>query len=244
MMSRLASITARTRLPLAWYARDARTIARELLGCLLVRTLDDGTRLSGIIVETEAYLGVRDAASHAFRGRRTPRNEAMYAKGGTSYVYFTYGMHWCFNVVVGVPEDPLAVLIRALEPVEGLDAIRMHRTNPRSRGVSLDSHSVRIPSPVTDLCSGPARLCQALAIDRSLNAIDLTRDARLWIEPGAPVPARHVACGPRIGIDYAGSWAARKLRYWIRNNPHVSRPGPKSTGSARRVRKLGKPGGA
>ena len=107
------------RIPRSFLAVDPEKLARRLLGQRLVRTLGDGTRLAGIIVETEAYLGVRDRAAHSFGGRRTPRNESMFARPGTAYVYFTYGMHHCVNVVCGRRDEPVAVLIRALEPVEG-----------------------------------------------------------------------------------------------------------------------------
>src|SRR5690606_26066686 len=115
------------RLLLRDYATDSIALARRLLGCRLVRVLDDGVRLTGVIVETEAYCGAADLASHAVGGRRTARNEAMYAKAGTSYVYFTYGMHFCFNVVCGEVDVPLAVLVRALEPVEGIGEMKRRR---------------------------------------------------------------------------------------------------------------------
>ncbi|MBL8745391.1 MAG: DNA-3-methyladenine glycosylase [Phycisphaerae bacterium] len=194
------------------YRRDPREMARFLLGRALIRSLADGTRLSGIIVETEAYLGVPDRAAHTFGGRRTARNEAMYADGGTAYVYFTYGMHHCFNVVCGRVDEPVAVLIRAVQPIEGIEQMARHRSVGR-RAVVGES----------DLCSGPARLCQALAIDRTLNGADLTRCDRLWIEEGMPISGRRVASGPRVGVGYAGVWAARRLRFWVKGNPHVSR---------------------
>lgn len=195
-----------TRATRPFFRIDAKTLARRLLGQRLVRLLDDGTRLAGVIVETEAYVGVRDRASHAFQGRRTPRNDAMYHQPGTAYVYFTYGMHWCFNVVCGEPDEPAAVLVRALQPTEGLDAIRRLRRRP------LPDHL---------LCSGPARLCQAFAIDRRLNTIDLASDHRLWIER-TPTPIGRVRTSPRIGVDRAGPWAKKPLRWYLQGNPHVS----------------------
>lgn len=192
------------RLPREFFAADARTLARRLLGCVLVR-LVDGTRLAGLIVETEAYVGVRDAASHAYRGRRTPRNESMYARPGTLYVYFTYGMHHCCNVVCATEGDPQAVLVRALEPLEGLDVMRRYR-----RG---SEH----------LCSGPARLCQALAIDRSLDGEDLTRSTRVWLEaPPEGVRLGRIGRSARIGVAYAGEWSRRPLRWFVVGNRHVS----------------------
>jgi DNA-3-methyladenine glycosylase len=166
-----------------------------------------GRRVSGIIVETEAYRGPQDRASHAYGGRRTRRTETMYAVGGTAYVYFVYGMYYQFNVVTNVADVPHAVLVRALQPAEGLEAMRARRAGVADRL----------------LTSGPGRLCQALGIDRALDAADLTGD-RVWLEEGPrPVSARAIARGPRIGIDYAAEWAARPWRFWLRSNPFVSR---------------------
>jgi DNA-3-methyladenine glycosylase len=220
------------------------TLAKVLLGQRLVRVLDDGTRLAGTIVETEAYLGVEDAAAHAFGGRRTARNEAMYARPGTAYVYFTYGMHYCMNVVCGTEEEPVAVLLRALEPTEGLDRMREFRLAGRkgrakdaagdarevgTAPVGADSHPVRptLTVPDRELCSGPARLCQALAINREHNLIDLTTDRRLWIEvlrarPECP-PVQVLGNTARIGVGYAGAWAVKPLRWFLRSSVHVSR---------------------
>jgi len=196
------------------YATDAATLARRLLGQTLVRVLDDGTRLAGRIVETEAYLGVQDRAAHCFGGRRTRRNEAMYAKPGTAYVYFTYGMHHCFNIVAGRVDEPTAVLIRALEPVDGLEAMRARRSAHRRPGSR--------PLRETDLCSGPAKTCQALGIDRGFNGVDLTRDAHLFLERGAPASDNAVQRSARIGVQSAGAWADRPLRWFLASNPHVS----------------------
>lgn len=201
-------------------------VARDLLGKRLVRVLDDGTRLAGIIVEVEAYRGVPDAASHAFGGRRTPRNEVMYGPAGVAYVYFTYGMHHCMNVVCGRVGDPLAVLIRALEPTEGLGKMR----ELRSAGAGGPGPGSRRPGTGhradTKLCSGPGKLCQALAIGRSLNGASLLGDSPLLIESsrGRPIVDELILTTPRIGIGYAGDWTARPLRWCIRGNPHVSGP--------------------
>jgi len=195
--------------PRPFFQRDPATLARALLGQRLVRFID-GRRVAGIIVETEAYLGVIDKAAHTYGGRRTPRNESMYADGGTAYVYFTYGMHHCMNVVARRRDVPEAVLIRALEPTEGLGAMRTRR--PRARRD-------------TDLCSGPAKLCAALAIDRALDGTDLTGSADLFIERVRPraLYASQIVVSPRVGIAYAEDWAHRPLRFHIRDNPHVSR---------------------
>lgn len=178
--------------------------------------LDDGTRLSGLIVEVEAYLGVEDRAAHSYGGRRTPRNEAMYAAPGTAYIYFTYGMHHCANVVCGREGEPVAVLLRALEPLEGVGAMRRFREATRRRGGLRDR----------DLASGPGRLCRALALDLSLNGVDLTTDPRLWIEldRSRPFPAGGLVNTPRIGVEGAGEPAASRLLRWhVRGNAHVSR---------------------
>ena len=197
------------KLPRARYTRaDVVAVARRLLGSLLVAPARDGRRVSGIIVETEAYRGPEDRASHAYGGRRTRRTQTMYAPGGTAYVYFVYGMHHQFNVVTGVADVPHAVLVRALEPVEGVALMRKRRRAASDR----------------ELTSGPGKLCQALGIDRALDAADLL-GPRVWIERGErPLPRAAIARGPRIGVDYAERWAAMPWRFWIRGNPFVSRP--------------------
>jgi DNA-3-methyladenine glycosylase len=190
-----------------FYTRsDVLLIARELLGQVLVVPARSGTRVAGMIVETEAYRGPADCASHAYGGRRTKRTETMYRIGGTAYVYFVYGMYYQFNVVTNAAEIPHAVLVRALEPVEGVELMRERRLTRVDR----------------NLASGPGKLCVALGIDRALDGADLLGE-RVWIEAGRRVPAAAVAAGPRVGIDYAGDWAEKRWRFWIRDNPHVSR---------------------
>lgn len=192
---------------------DAESAARKLLGARLVRILESGERLSGRIVETEAYLGVEDRAAHTYAGRRTARNESMYARAGTAYVYFTYGMHHCVNAVCGREGEPIAVLIRALEPEEGIDTMRAHR-----------SRRVRKRPPThRDLCRGPGRLCEAMEIDRRLDGHDLIGGGAIWLERGAS-PER-IARSPRIGVASAGEWALRPLRFTEEGSPFVSGPG-------------------
>jgi DNA-3-methyladenine glycosylase len=196
------------KLPRDFYTRpDVLTVARELLGTVLVVPTRGGDRAAGIIVETEAYRGPQDRASHAWAGRRTRRTETMYGPGGTAYVYFVYGMYYQFNVVTNAEDVPHAVLIRALEPLEGLALMRRRRPGrPHGR-----------------LTSGPGALCLALGIDRSFDRADLLGE-RVWLEEGpAPLARRRIARGPRVGIAYAGEWAARPWRFWIRGNPFVSR---------------------
>jgi DNA-3-methyladenine glycosylase len=195
------------KLPRDFYTRaDVLEVARDLLGKKLVVPNRNGARVSGIIVETEAYRGPEDRASHAFGGRRTQRTETMYGLGGTAYVYFVYGMYNQFNVVTNVEDTPHAVLVRAVEPVEGLDVIRRRRPG-RSE---------------YEWTSGPGRLCIALGIDRRLDKADLLGE-RVWIEEGVSISPRQIARGPRIGIDYAEKWITKPWRFWVRDNPFVSR---------------------
>jgi DNA-3-methyladenine glycosylase len=166
-------------LPPTFYARPTLTVARELLGMRLVRTLD-GARLSGIISETEAYVGEEDLGCHAKAGR-TPRTAVMYGRAGIAYVYFTYGMHWLLNAVTEAEEFPAAVLIRAIEPGEGAEVIRARRDG-------------------RDL-NGPAKVTRALGVDGNLNRADLTSPSSgLWIEAGDPLPDSRVTIGARVGL--------------------------------------------
>lgn len=200
-------------LPVSFYRRPVELVARELLGRWLVREID-GERLVLRLVETEAYLGAADAASHAAGGRRTARNESLYLPGGYAYVYFIYGMHFCFNAVAGRRDEGGAVLLRAGEPVAGEERMRALRGLVGERG-----RRVR-PG---DIAGGPGRLCRALAVDRAFDAVPLYRGP-LRILAGDPVPAAAVATGPRIGVAYAGEAAAWPLRFAVAGNPHVSRP--------------------
>lgn len=195
-------------LPRKFYTRDTITVAKELLGKRLVHIVR-GRRVSGLIVEVEAYLGEKDAAAHTYKGRRTKRNEAMYLIGGHAYVYFVYGMHWCLNAVTGKVGQPQAVLIRALEPVEGIEMMRVRR------GLSK----------ITQLTSGPAKLCEAFGIEKIHGGMDLTSKSRsrLFIEDtGVKIQQRQIVATPRIGVDYAGTAARWPLRFYVRDNPHVS----------------------
>ncbi len=190
------------------YAADPQTVARNLLGQRLVR-VDGGRRLAGVFVEVEAYLGPRDRAAHTYGGRRTARNESMYLGGGHAYVYFVYGMHHCLNVVCGDRGDGTAILLRAIEPTEGLEVMFARRAAARH---------------TRDLCSGPARLTQALGLDRGHDGLDLRRSRELFIERlrRGPLPPRLLNMTARIGVGYAGTWAKRRLRYLLREIPGVS----------------------
>jgi DNA-3-methyladenine glycosylase len=183
------------RLPISFYARPALTVARELLGTHLIVD-EGGWRRVGRIVETEAYVGEHDLACHASKGR-TPRTEVLFGPPGRAYVYLIYGMYHCFNVVTDPEGVGAAVLVRGVEPVEGL--------------------------PEKVRTDGPGRLCRALGLTLAHNRWDL-QDTALHLTPGTPVPESQVERGPRIGVDYAGAWALEPYRLWVRGSQHVSRP--------------------
>ena len=184
---------------------DTLRIAGDLLGKLLVVPAADGTRVSGMIVETEAYLGEIDKAAHSYGGRRTPRNEITYSEGGHVYVFFVYGMHYQLNLVTGRVDNPHVVLIRAVEPVEGIEIMRERRG----------------PMKDTNLTSGPGKLCTALGIDRTLNGENISGE-RIWVEEYRRQKKLAHAVGPRIGIDYAEEFVDMPWRFWL-DNPFVSK---------------------
>ena len=190
-----------------FYTRsDTLEIAQDLLGKTLVVPTETGERVSGIIVEAEAYLGAEDKAAHSYNNRRTNRTETMFAVGGTVYIFFIYGMYFQFNIVAGEAGVPHAVLIRAIEPLENIEIMR------ERRGVMKDAN----------LTSGPGKLCIALDIDRRFNGEDLLEN-KIWLEEGEKFSADSIACGKRIGIDYAEEYAEKPWRFWVKNNPFVSR---------------------
>ena len=201
------------RLGRSFYRRDAAALARALLGQNLVRVLRDGTRLAGRIVETEAYLGEPDKAAHTYKGKRTARNESMFLDAGHAYVYFTYGMHYCLNVTADGAEIPTACLIRSLLPIEGQDVMR------RNRAGKIPEDRLR----ETDLCSGPAKLCQALSVDRELDGEDLVASDWLYLTAGEAVADGRITIGPRVGIAYAEEWADEPLRFHLNDSRHVSK---------------------
>lgn len=194
-----------------FYTRRAQVVARELLGARLVR-YQDGRRLSGTIVEAEAYCDSiePDLACHASvnKGRPTPRTQVMFGPPGRAYVYFTYGMHWMFNVVTGDEGIANAVLIRALEPEEGIEVMFQRRMRP-----------------LPELTSGPAKLTQALGIDRALNGANLCADdSVIWIERGNMIADHEIVSGPRIGLGNTPEpWKSIAWRFWIDGNAWVSR---------------------
>ena len=183
-----------------FYARPTEAVARGLLGQILVSDVGGRRRqTAGRIVEVEAYIGPQDPACHAYGHRRTARTEPLYGPPGTAYVYFTYGMHWCLNAVTELPDYPAAVLIRALEPIAGL------ATMQRRRGKE-------------PLCSGPARLCEALGVTGKLNGVSLQHGLLRIVEGKKPKPG-DIVTGPRIGITQAADWL---LRFYLKDSPWVS----------------------
>lgn len=200
-------------LPRAFYLQETVDVARALLGCILWRRLD-GEWLAVRIVETEAYLGANDAASHARGGHRSPRNESMYLDGGHAYVYFTYGMHWCANVVTQEDGIAEAVLLRGGEPLRGIETMRALRGGTRRD---------------RDIASGPARLTQALAIDRALDGASLAgKELRITPRERA-VDESEIAVSTRIGVEGAPDAAHWPLRFYLAGNPHVSPGRPAGT---------------
>ena len=199
------------KLPRSFYDRPTRRVALELLGKYLVRN-SGGQKLAGRIVEVEAYLGGLDPASHAFRGR-TRRNAVMFGPPGHLYVYFTYGMHFCCNVVTEMEGKGRAVLLRAAEPVMGIDTMKRRRQAASKRRAAASADSAR-------LCSGPAKLCQAFAIRRAENGIDLCGND-IWIASG-PESSRQIriASSTRIGV---ANGADRRWRYFVETSPALSR---------------------
>jgi DNA-3-methyladenine glycosylase len=190
-------------LPRTFFARSTPEVARDLLGRHLVRG-----DLAGRIVETEAYLGPEDSASHA-RSGETRRNSVMFGEVGHAYVYFTYGIHWMLNVTAHRNQVAGAVLLRAVEPLHGIETMRERRGGRRD----------------SELTNGPAKLCQAFGITGGLNGVDLCdSDGPLFIAAGETVMPGDVQSGPRVGVDYAGTpWRDRPMRFWIGGNPFISR---------------------
>lgn len=205
-MTFLAEVEPRDVLPRSFYARDTITVARELLGKRLCHRLPDGEVLCGMIVETEAYLGIGDKAAHSYGDRRTGRTETMYAEAGTAYVYLIYGMYHCLNAVTREAGVPEAVLIRALAGEQGHARWAKHFPKLKPR----------------QWLSGPGRLCRALHIDKSHNGLDLTTSA-LWIEDSGEPLEHEIEVGPRVGVDYAEEAAAWPLRFYLKGHVAVSK---------------------
>ena len=200
----MSAITAASsRVPRSFYGRPVLTVAREVIGKILVARSAEGV-VAGRIVEAEAYRGPEDRAAHSYGGRRTARTEVMFGPPGHAYVFFVYGMHYNFNLVTGSVGEPQAVLIRAIEPLVGLDLMAARRGVLKER---------------LELTNGPGKLCQALGIGRADYGADLCK-GRLFLSEGSPAV---VARSPRIGIDYAGAWAKKPWRFFERGNRYVSK---------------------
>lgn len=201
-------MTDRPLVPAADYLEDAVSLARRLLGCRLIHETPEG-RCGGVIVETEAYMGLSDDAAHSYRGRPVGRVNVQYGPGGAAYIYLIYGIHSCFNVVANVAGVPEAVLVRALEPDVGLERMRLRR-----------------PGAKTDLqlCAGPGKLCAALGITRAQYGLDL-RGGTLYIEDRAAEPP--IDASLRVGVAYAKECRMKPWRFTVRDNPYVSVPAGK-----------------
>lgn len=184
-----------------FYRKPTLELCRDLLGCELVHG-----ETAGLIVEVEAYMGPDDRAAHSYGGRRTKRTRVMFGPPGFAYVYISYGIHHCFNVVSGEEGKPEAILIRSLEPTRGLDIMRERRGRRDDR----------------DLTNGPGKLCQAMGISLAQYGWDLTKPP-FFLRPGLPDANKSIACGPRIGIESAGEARHYPWRFWLEGNPFVSR---------------------
>jgi len=194
-------------LPRTFYEEDAIVVAKSLLGKLFVHESESGVT-AGKVVETEAYRGPEDKAAHSFGGRRTARNEVMFGEKGRAYVYFIYGLYWCFNVTAGnVIGKPEAVLIRALEPVAGLELMVKRRGDSSTKNSSLTN--------------GPSKLCMAMGISKSQNKADVTIPP-LYFEKAAPISEEDIVTTKRIGVEYAAEWKDRLWRFYIKGNKFTS----------------------
>jgi len=189
-----------------FYERNTLKVAKELLGKYLVHVTSEAT-LIGKIVETEAYCGFNDAAAHSYKGLRSNRTEVMFGPGGYAYVYLIYGMYYCFNIVTSSIGNPEAVLIRALEPVSGIDVMKKNRKTDN----------------LYNLCSGPGKLCIAMNITKEHNNVDLCGN-ELYLLDNSKVPEDNIISAPRINIDYAGEAKNYPWRFVIKDSKYLSVP--------------------
>ncbi|NME35388.1 MULTISPECIES: DNA-3-methyladenine glycosylase [Fusobacterium] len=194
------------RLKREFYTRDTITVAKELLGKIIVKKREDGEIFSGRIVEVEAYLGIRDKACHSYNDRRTKRTEVMYKEGGYSYVFLIYGMYQCFNVITSYEGNPEAVLIRGIEPLINKEKMFEERKVKKEK----------------DISNGPGKLTKALRITKLDNGIDLTEDKNLWLEDDG-YKVKDIVETTRIGIDYAEEDRLKPWRFYIKDNNFVSK---------------------
>lgn len=193
------------RLTREFYERDTLRVAKELLGKYLTHRTPDGTT-TGRIVEVEAYIGPEDAAAHSYKGLKSTRTQAMFGPGGFAYVYLIYGMYYCFNVVTGTVGKPEAVLVRALEPIEGIELMQERRKTEK----------------LGNLCSGPGKLCMAMGITKENYGMDL-RGETLYLSQKGKVKEEDIAATPRINIDYAGEARDYPWRFILKGNRFVSK---------------------
>jgi DNA-3-methyladenine glycosylase len=195
----------RKKLKRSFYERSALEVAQDVLGKILIHHAEEGTT-SGRIVEVEAYMGPDDAAAHSYKGLRSNRTEVMFGPAGHAYVYLIYGMYHCFNIVSNKVGIPQGVLVRALEPIEGIELMKKRRKTDK----------------INNLCSGPGKLCAAMDIGREHNKMDLCGD-ELYIVDGSLKDGEEIVSTPRINIDYAGEAANYPWRFVISGNKHLSR---------------------
>ncbi|WP_378956660.1 DNA-3-methyladenine glycosylase [Pelosinus sp. sgz500959] len=188
-----------------FYERETLDVAKDLLGKYLVHHTKDGKTV-GKIVEVEAYVGVKDRACHAYNGKYTNRTKVMFGQGGHAYVYLIYGVYYCMNIVTNQEDYPEAVLIRALEPCDGLDLMKRRRKTDK----------------ILNLCSGPGKLCEAMGISKMENTIDLCGD-KMYLVSGEVIAPENIIATPRINIDYAEEARDYLWRFTIKDNPFVSK---------------------
>jgi DNA-3-methyladenine glycosylase len=191
-----------------FYQQKTIQAAKNLLGKILIHESLEG-KTSGRIVETEAYKGPEDKAAHSSGGRQTKRNEIMFKQKGHAYVYLIYGLYYCFNVTTGsIPGKPEAVLIRALEPIEGIDLITKRRPIKQTKPINLTN--------------GPSKLCMAMNISKTQNKTDVTTPP-LYIKDAPPIDQKDLVATTRIGVDYAQEWKNKPWRFYIKDNKYVSK---------------------
>lgn len=186
-----------------FYARGGISLAKDLLGCYLIKEVEQDKIITKI-VETEAYIGPEDKACHAYNNKRTKRTEVMFGRPGLAYVYLIYGIHNCFNIVAGKEGKPEAVLIRAVEPVSGMNYIKDNR--------EIGSR------PDIELTNGPGKLTEALGINRDFNGLSLTESKELYLTSGEDIPESEIRSGPRINIDYAEEFTEKSWRFYINSD--------------------------
>lgn len=197
------------RLDYNFYQKDAATAAKNLLGKILVREFN-GKKIMAKIVDTEAYMGAEDKASHAYANKKTKRTETMFKKGGLAYIYLIYGIYYCFNIVTAEENNPHAVLIRAVEPIQGLEIIRENRKIKSKK--------------IEELTNGPGKLSQALKIDKNLDGCDLVKSNKLYLLDNENENEDiKIEAAPRVNIDYAEEYKDKKWRFYIKENKFISK---------------------